>query len=540
MPQIIDVPGYGEVEFPDDYTDDAIVAAIRSMQQEQPQQPQMYDPAEGMTPVEKRMAGMSAQVRGFGRGISSAIVNAAMIGNPYRDRIDAALRKVEDERRRLDAPLMGTPEGRQGALAGGIATAIPAMAIPGGQSVGGGALVGGALGALQPVGTDDSRLGNVALGGAFGAAGPAAMNALGRVARPIKSALSPGERSAVGLLQQEGVPLSVAQRTGSRNAQGVERFLADNPVTAGRMATELTKRQKAFTRATLRTIGENADSATPEVLGAARTRIGSVMDDVESRYSPDITGKIGELAQIADEAKRVLPDDGKRVLTQIDRIVNKAGATGRLDAKTLAGIRRELDALSKQADVSEYAVQIKTLLQDALQEATQGTDDFARYQTARRQYRNLQAIADSADTTANGIVQAGTLANRLKTGKHTRNSFRYGSGDDELARMARSMSTVLDRFPNSGTTARVGAQLLPGAAAGTASLAMGGDPAEAAKWAALGYAGPQLIARLVNSPRMAGYLANGVPLPASANELAKLLRPTGLAAPNLLTLQSGN
>jgi hypothetical protein len=542
MPQVIEVPGYGLVEFPDGLNDDAIIAAIRTMDAERPQAaPDTPDPSEGMSPGELFAAGAGSQVRSVGRGIAGFLgPMAARLRGGDPAKVDANMRQQEDEIRRLEGPLMQRPEAQKGAIAGAVTTAVPAMAIPGGQTVLGGAAIGAGMGAIQPVGTADSRGVNIATGAAFGSGVPAAFKVAGRVAQPVRNVLSGNEKAAVTTLRNEGVPLTVAQQTGSRAAQGVERFLSDNPVTGGRMAEELAKRQRAFTRAALRTIGENADTATPEVLGAARARIGGVMDEIAVKYAPNITPHLDALTQISDEASRVLPDGGRRITVQVERIIAKAGADGRIDGRSVQAIRRELEALSKQPDVSGYAVQLREVLDDALHKATQGTDDFKRLQDARRQYRNLMAISDAAGTTADGVIPAGALAQRLKSGKHTRNSFRYGTGDTELSNLARSMSTVLDRFPNSGTAARAGYQLLPGAAAGTASLAMGGDPAEAAKWAALGYAGPQLLARVVNSPASANYLARGLNVPPINNELAQLMMRSGQLVPPYLLANSGN
>lgn len=84
---------------------------------------------------------------------------------------------VKDSRK-LDAPLMDTTAGQAGNIAGGIATAAPAMAIPGVNTVAGSALVGGAYGALQPSESTGETLANMGLGGALGAAGQKAGTAV--------------------------------------------------------------------------------------------------------------------------------------------------------------------------------------------------------------------------------------------------------------------------------------------------------------------------------------------------------------------------
>lgn len=556
MPQIIEVPGMGAVEFPDGMSDEQIVSAIqantggatgawgRGASGSFGPPTSEYDPAAGMSAAEKYAAGAGSQVMAFGRGVRDLGINAALARNPMqsnRSAVDEQMRQAEDERRRLDAPLLSTKEGSLGAIGGAVGTALPAMLIPGGQTVGGGALVGGALGLLQPVGSEDSRVSNTAVGAAFGGLTPAALNVAGRVARPVRNALNPEGRAAVEGLKEAGVPLSVAQQTGSRAAQAVERTLADNPVTAPAMGQQLAKRVRAFTRSAMRTVGEDVDTASPTALNAARTRIGSVMDDIESKYALKATPKaIKELADIEAEAARVLPDGGKQIQAQIENIRRIAAENGgAIPGKSARLIRSELQKVAAQPGAGEYAMKLREVIDDATQRAAQGTDDFARYQKARAQYRNLKAIENAVAD--DGTISAARLAQRLKSGKHTRNSYRYGTGDAELSTLARNMSMVLDRFPNSGTASRVGQQLaLPGALAAGSAL-MGGDMQDAAKWAAVGWGGPKLAAALMNNPATANYLANGIGREIPQNALIDLMRRSGqLAGPALLASHAGN
>ena len=77
---------------------------------------------------------------------------------------------VADSRQR-DAPLMATGEGMAGNIAGNVAATLPAMAIPGANTVVGAGLIGAGLGAAQPSTSTGETLRNVAVGGALGAGG---------------------------------------------------------------------------------------------------------------------------------------------------------------------------------------------------------------------------------------------------------------------------------------------------------------------------------------------------------------------------------
>jgi hypothetical protein len=87
---------------------------------------------------------------------------------------------------------------------------------------------------------------------------------------------------------------------------------------------------------------------------------------------------------------------------------------------------------------------------------------------------------------------------------------RFGRGDVELAKLARAGSTVTDRFPNSGTTARLGQQLMLPAALGGVAYGGSGDMETAAKIAAATYLLPKAGGALMTNPAVQNYLASGV------------------------------
>ena len=121
-----------------------------------------YSPTAGMSGAEKFLAGAGKAFTDMGRGVSQ------IFGGTSTDDVE--------ESRRLDAPLMKTGAGMAGNITGNVAAALPTAFIPGVNTVTGGALVGAGLSAMQPVGQNESRLQNAAIGGATGAALPAAMS----------------------------------------------------------------------------------------------------------------------------------------------------------------------------------------------------------------------------------------------------------------------------------------------------------------------------------------------------------------------------
>ena len=502
-----------------------------------------YSPLEGMGAGQRFAAGAGKAVTDIGRGIKQIGQQAGNAIGLVDDSTLAETQGAIDESRRLDDPLMSDTAGVLGNVAGNIAvTALPlGIAAKGAQALrmgrtatalgslaaptgyGSAAASGALLGGLQPTATGESRAANTVIGGAAGFAANAAANAIGRMAQPIKRVLGGPDAAAAQVLQAEGVPLSVAQRTGSKAATQAERMLSDNPFTAPMMTKVAEQRNRGFTRAILRTAGENADSATPSVLAGAKDRIANVMDTVAKNHSINLNAGtfLRDLADVVDEAGRILPDGGKRIAAQADRIIEAAAKNGGvLPGATYQKVSSELGKLSMQADIAPYAGQLREVLDDALQAAAQGTDDFAKLQAARGQYRNLMSIAQSVGTDMSGTVSAPKLAQVLKAGKHTKNSWRFGRGNQELNKITRAMVQSLDRFPNSGTAARAALQFAPAGLVAGGSYAVNHDPAEAAKLAALTYAIPKAAQFALTNPAIANYLANGMRQGIPRNALA--------------------
>ena len=437
--------------------------------------------------------------------------------------------------RKLD-PVMKTTAGQVGYTGAALVPAVAASFVPGANTVVGQGLIGAGMGLLQPTGTGDSRLENTALGAGTGMAGQGVANGIGRIAQPIKNVLTGAEDDAVRLLRDQGVNLRPGQMTGSRAAKGAERFLADNPVTGPTMERASQKQAQEFTRAALRTIGVNADNASPQVLQAARTQITGVLDNIGKRYAPDINAIAPDLAAVRGEAD-LLALYGSPILKLVDDIERTAQA-GKLTGEVVAKYRTTLGRLSRDPYVGGLARDLDEVLSNGLHQAMQGTDDFARYAQARTQYRNLKSIESAVQNVADAQIPAGTLASRQATSRFTKDSFKYGTGDQELARLARAGSTVLDRTPNSGTAMRAGAQLLPAGVAGLVGYAQERDPVKAAQYAAFGLLAPRMAASMFTNPAVANYLGQGIGgftggLLSSANRI-----PLGsLAAAGLLSAQ---
>lgn len=200
------------------------------------------DPTEGMSTFDKVAAGAGKSLHDTWRGLKQ------LTGNMSREEVDQA--------RAIDAPLMNTKAG----MGGNIAGAIGQVLIPGGaaarygslapklaagvraatlpKTIGGAMLQGGALGALQPVGTGDSRAVNAGIGMAAGGAGAAAPRAIGMAGRAAKAPFAGmtakgAQKRAADVLRREAVDVANLERAAPSAIQGVQRSLAEESLDPG-------------------------------------------------------------------------------------------------------------------------------------------------------------------------------------------------------------------------------------------------------------------------------------------------------------------
>jgi hypothetical protein len=131
-----------------------------------------YDPSEGggelrpfgidtglRTPqvVDRALAGIGKAFTDLGRGTGQYV--------------GAVSRQDVADSRQRDAALMRTGSGKAGNFVGNVAATLPALAIPGANTVAGAGLVGTVMGAAQPSTSTTETLLNTGLGGAMAAVG---------------------------------------------------------------------------------------------------------------------------------------------------------------------------------------------------------------------------------------------------------------------------------------------------------------------------------------------------------------------------------
>lgn len=467
--------------------------------------------------ISQGIAGIQ-QLAGKGIGMIAPETGAAIAENAAKNARSVGEKVAPYEQRNPVASTVGE-------VAGAIASPANKL-IPMGNATGIMGLAQGAgQGALSsvlttPV-TDENqaflteKLKQGLTGGLGGAAGTAIARAPGAIAEPFKKSLGDIGEKAVKTLRDAGVPLDIAQATGSSFLQRSKAMLNDNPFTAGKEAAFAAAQKSAYNNAIAKTMGEDVTAITPDVIQAAKTRLGQNYDDLASRNQIHFDGELKKsLEEINDRASNALADTQHAVIAKaIKSIESKAESTGGvINGEQYKNIKRLLNDIEKQnVPGSHYAGEMKELLLESLSRSAEKTGnkaDVALLKETNRQYGNMKKIEDIVSKDVEGNVSPSLLSNSLAT-KSKRNALYQD--DPQLANLARAGKLILEnKTPNSGTVSRLAAQAAPAAIAGGLYGLYEGDLAGAAKGAAVGFAIPKAMQAAANNPALARYFEQGM------------------------------
>lgn len=286
-----------------------------------PQSPQFqakYGPTAGASTLDNLRAGAGKAFVDLGRGTGQ------MLG--LESRQDVAQSRAQD------APLMATTAGKVGNVAGNVAATLPALAIPGANTVAGAGLVGAGLGFLQPSTSTKETLTNTGLGAAAGAAGQYVGN---KVASAVGNKLA--SRSAAAAEQESLNSARDAVLKTSREAGYVVPPTAVNP-TATNTALESIS-GKAATRqgadainakVTNKLIAEDLGlpankPITQQALAAVREQAGTVYRDIAAS-GPVVAddaylNALARVEGIGADLEKAYPGLGAQANADIKRLV---------------------------------------------------------------------------------------------------------------------------------------------------------------------------------------------------------------------------
>ena len=299
---------------------------------------------------------------------------------------------------------------------------------------------------------------------AFNMAGSFANNLMGGyLSQPVSDLASTA-------VNKYGIPLRTGQilaANGDRAAGIADSNMISRYGTgfAGNQAAQ----REAFTRAISHTFGEDSPALTPEVMQAAKTRIGGVFNDVANRTDiVDADGVMDKLKGIVSDASQVLPaDEITPISNQVARIEAAIDGTGQIPGEnyqrlTVKGGALDRAMSSSNPNIRYYAQQVRGALDDGMI-ASAAPEDSAALQQARWQYKNLMTIKNlAAKAGVDGTISPTLLNGAVNTS--FKNRAFTGAGD--LGELSQIGQAFMKEPPQSGTAPRLAEMLKNAPAAG--------------------------------------------------------------------------
>jgi len=267
----------------------------------------------------------------------------------------------------------------------------------------GGATAGGAAAGL----VDPSNAGTGAI---IGGALPPAIKAAGAAGAKLAPRVGDEVKSLYEKAVARGIEIPADRIANSKPLNAAASSLNYVPM-SGRAAAE-EKMYSTFNRAVSKLFGQDSDNIT-QALRKAGGDLGGKFDVTlkGSKVVADDT-LVDALSSAINKADRTLTKDGIRIIgKQVDEILGKVGADGRIDGEAAYIIKRELDDIARGGGTEANAARdVKLALMDALNRSL-GPQEAAAFAKVRQQYGNMLALEKIAQNGSEGGISVARLAN---------------------------------------------------------------------------------------------------------------------------------
>lgn len=425
-----------------------------AQQQAQAYQQALQQQADAMPFWQKALVGAGKAFTDVGRGAEQLVglkPTGALAPAPEADAalMNTAGGKLGD---------LGTQALMMGALGGGLGAGarglgLASKAIPYVNS----AIASGALGGLQPVSGDESRLKNTLEAAGLGAAGEAVPALLGAGARAAAPVYSAAKQAAIGTADRFGIPLHLTQMANSRFGQVLGSTAQYLPFSGA--ASAQNAQRMAWNRALASTMGEDASELTPQVVAHAKQLAGADYDRVFGANSIEMDEPaLSALASAQAKAHaELLPENAALVDQQIDRVLNAAANNGgAVPGIQYQDLRNSLkDSVSANPTLTHHLGAVRSALEDA---ASRQIPDLG---PINARYNNIKTIEK-------GLTQNGGANNTITPANLWHLTQGKFGATPQMQALAQLGQTVLkDQVANSGTAQRLLAyRMMPGLGTG--------------------------------------------------------------------------
>jgi hypothetical protein len=330
-----------------------------------------------------------------------------------------------------------------------------------------------------------------------------------------------------------GAPLGVADIAEGKFTKAVRSVLNDAPLTGSIGAAQNEAKQKWFNRAVGEVFDAADDKLTPEVMDAAKKKMGSEFDRIWSNNNLVVDNNLLDSLNKTRKSASMLPkSDRTRVLSMIDDFENQIAQDangsivipGDVANRYQSTIRKTAE--SAQGFLKEELSRLRSDLLGAFNRSV-SADDAAALSLTQKKYKAFKTVEPLLAKGEAGIAgrEAGDVPASLLPGA-VFGSYKNNVANSPLADLSKIGSKfIVDRVPQTGGSARA---LIQNSAIGSAlGLGMFSNPMLAAPVIPLGMGlnkalGSPALARAVANPNMAmprglldfGYEATQKALPA--------------------------
>lgn len=429
-------------------------------------------PIDGMSGFDKFAAGAGKAITDLGRGVKQLDerYQARFLPQEMQDAVKVQGQADIAESRRLDAPLMETGAGKVGNIIGNVAASVPALAIPGANTVVGAGLVGTMMGALEPTTSDKELATNMVVGGATGAI---AQGVGTRISKWATDKLTARSTAAVQAQSQNAV--RDATLTQSRKAGYVVPPATTNPSAANRIAESISgkaathqaaalKNQKVTNALVRDELGlPKGAPLTKSTLNSIRAQEGNVYKAVKGggriTVDNDYVDDLIKLSDSVDEIAKDFPElnvgANKEIHALTDNLL-KDSFDSSSAVELVKQLRKEASSNLSFAAASDPG---KRALGMAQREAAGTVEDMlvrhlnatgkgqlaSKFDAARIRIAKTYSV-EAALNEGTGNVVAAQLGNQLKKGKPLSGNFeliaKFAQAFPEAAREMKSSAGV--------------------------------------------------------------------------------------------------
>lgn len=350
------------------------------------------------------------QLMNFDRGLRQMFVASPLQEDQGREQLQTQLAA---EQQSADAEM--APVRKEHPIASGLGygapyALMPQRALP--------AMLGGALWEGLKYGTPGDRAG-AAAGGAFNSLIGNVLGNMGKFAiQPAPK--NPATLGFQGAAERLGAPLTAGQRSLDPRTLQFEDYLRQTPFGSIPLQKVGNEQAVAVNRAAAKSIGEQADNLTSDVLEVAKRRISGYYDEVTARTEllphKEIAQELRDFR--AGIATDVDPAIQKVMENQIAKYTDMLLANGgRLPGTVFQSLQSQLKELRDLGgEKGLYASKLLDIFRRGM-ERNISTEDKALWDLANKQYRNYKRITDKAFAvnSVSGQVNPKAVARQLES-----------------------------------------------------------------------------------------------------------------------------